>query len=265
MNPQNASRGFTLIELLVVVAIIGVLAALLLPALSKAKGAARAIPCASNVGQLQRAWIMYASDSNDRLVPNWLTGDWPNSYTNNGSTTNAWLVGSALRSDSSDGIRQGALWPYTQATAIYRCPSDRSLWVYGGRRALRPFNITLSEAMNGGFEASRGRAFHSVVVETLAELRRPSGLFTFLDEEAASVTSGGFFLNVDNQGIWWSVPGSRDKSSGANLAFVDGHVEFKKWQCRLRIRKGMETPAAQGADAADLTWLLSLTPRVGER
>ena len=62
--------AFTLIELLVVLAIIAVLAALLLPALAKAKQSAQSTKCLSNLQQLQLAWLSYAHDNNDRLVPN---------------------------------------------------------------------------------------------------------------------------------------------------------------------------------------------------
>jgi prepilin-type N-terminal cleavage/methylation domain-containing protein len=67
---RSRSGGFTLIELLVVIAIIAILAALLLPALSRAKEESQGAKCISNLKQLAVAWTMYSGDNKDQLAVN---------------------------------------------------------------------------------------------------------------------------------------------------------------------------------------------------
>ncbi|MBI4327285.1 MAG: DUF1559 domain-containing protein [Chloroflexi bacterium] len=257
------SSAFTLIELLVVLAIIALLAALLLPALGQAKGTARSSQCVSNLKQLQLAWQMYAEDQNDQLVPNWFTWD-GSDYRTSSSTSNSWVAGSALTDETPAGIRQGALWPCTGNASIYRCPADRTLWPYGARRAPRPFTMELSLYLNGGVNANKGKALDPLVVLKAAEIRRPASRFTFLDKEAASMNSGAFVIQSGQTGFWYSVPGERDRGGGANVAFGDGHVRFKKWQYLGRRREGVETRVKTPQDAADLAWVVSGLPSASD-
>jgi prepilin-type N-terminal cleavage/methylation domain-containing protein/prepilin-type processing-associated H-X9-DG protein len=258
-SPPVFPRGFTLIELLVVITIITILASLLLPALSRAKGAAESIYCTSNLKQLQYASQMYAGDHNDSLVPNYETGEVGNPLSLR-STSDSWVVGAAFTCATTECIRKGALWNYTQKDGVCRCPSDKSHWPYEGQLAPRPFNVALSMWMNGGWNGGNGKRlvdWGPFVFVKHTEIRSPDRCFTFMDEDAESMRTGAFWEVPDQTDSWWMIPGARH-NGGANLAFADGHAYYHKWKFPIRRWSGgWGEDTKNDFDRADLSWLLS--------
>ena len=125
------ARAFTLIELLVVIAIIGILAALLFPAFTKAKGQAQGAVCVSNTRQLLIAWQMYSDEHNGRLAYN-LGGDATKRGV--GPRTNANWVNNIMTWEVSDSdntniatITEASLGPFVRGPNVYRCPGDHVL------------------------------------------------------------------------------------------------------------------------------------------
>src|SRR6185369_6738433 len=108
-----ARPGFTLIELLVVIAIISILAALLLPALSKAKARGQSIACLNNLKQMQLAWLTYTDDNQDVMPLNWL--DATGWYDLPGS----WVLRNAGLEAGLTNITSGTLYPYVRNVRSY--------------------------------------------------------------------------------------------------------------------------------------------------
>ncbi len=238
---RSHNAAFTLIELLVVIAIIAILAALLLPALNRAKNQAQTIACLNNLKQLELCLHLYVGDNNDYFVPN-------NSIaifimTTNGPVWSALPGGSWLPDVDADteidpsNIVNGLLFQYNKSLPIYHCPADQStLETPNGQplTQLRWRSYNLSQSINGNPQGDPEYYGLIPAWTKYTEVRHPalSDLFVFIDESAETIQDADFgnppVGGVFEQNIWWDMPSDRH-SRGANLSFADGHVEHWKW------------------------------------
>jgi type II secretory pathway pseudopilin PulG len=206
-------------ELLVVIAIIAILASLLLPALSAAKGRALTTQCLNNQRQLGLAWTLYASEAGDRLALN-LGG------TVNGihrSPPGCWVTGSASHDADPSTITQGTLFPYAQALQLYRCPADHSC--VEGTSIPRLRSVSLSIYM-GGEDSETNFLIYPVMEFT--RIPQPSKTLTFLDEDENSINDG-IFLYASQIDEWLDTPARRHQN-GLVLVFADNHSEYWQWK-----------------------------------
>jgi prepilin-type N-terminal cleavage/methylation domain-containing protein/prepilin-type processing-associated H-X9-DG protein len=221
-------RGFTLIELLVVISIIAILAAMLLPALSRAKERAQATRCLNNLKQLQLASQMYADDHADELLNN-DTGA-AGGYSSTSAGPNAWIQGNVQEwtVDYTDKIRTGVLFPYNKSVDIYRCAANRAfVRGLGGKLEVhsRAYSISVQLNCNSGKNNA-----HTKVAKKAAEIRRPATVFVFGEENQVSIDNGAMGVeSLEGPPQFWNPPTARH-NDGANFSFLDGHAELWRWR-----------------------------------
>ncbi|MFN0069500.1 MAG: type II secretion system protein [Limisphaerales bacterium] len=233
--PRRRCAAFTLVELLVVVASVGLLASLLLPALSSAKSKAKAAHCLNNHRQIQLAWLLYPADHDDQLAPN---GD-PAPGPPRPDLPFWWAQGTMnYRDDHPDNTntallldeRYAQLGGYTGTPALYRCPADRSTARVGGRAQPRVRSISMNVHV-GRIVDCFGVGVRRIGPDKLAQLPRPAMQFVFLDEHPDSIGGTAFLITpgTDGGASLGSYPGALH-NRGASLSFADGHVESRRWR-----------------------------------
>ena len=267
MNKNTATKhssvkGFTLIELLVVIAIIAILAAMLLPALAKAKCKANALQCMSNTKQLTLAWLMESGDNKEVLCSsrNWVAGDV--SLSGNGST------GTAANADdfvdlNGKNLTVSPLYPYVgKSVKVFKCPGDMRVTIYprqGTVPVCRSLSMNSYIGVDGNGLSLLDQSYLGYYKST--DLVRPGAVNTvvFLDE-GPSINDGFFATNMDTYDPndlqnkrWTDVPATYHCGSGS-FSFADGHSEIHKW-------KDDRTSTAKIGDSCpnnvDLDWIQS--------
>jgi len=249
LGRSKRRRGFTLLELLAVIGTIAILAALLLPILSKAKIKAQRTACLSNLRQLGLAWAMYFHDNNDFLAE---------SYPNNNPFV--WVEGDMTKlseAGDADLIRKGKLYHYNQNVSIYHCPTDQGVSING-----KTVPTVRSYSMNsfmGGRDSDVGPIHSSGDVYDLyftkvAEMLLNFDRWVLVDEDERSIDDG-FFVVDPSAHLWINFPAisyhRHNFSFGLN--FADGHSEV--WRHTDQRTFAVATPETEQSGNLDLARL----------
>jgi prepilin-type N-terminal cleavage/methylation domain-containing protein len=254
--------AFTLIELLVVIAIIAILAAMLLPALAKAKSEALRIQCVNNQKQLITAWSMYSVDNHEALVLNGGDG------ASVSLRPHLWVYGgnhgdpeTLTNSQYLVGANYALFAPYLQNVAAYKCPADRTLWPAGGKMVfeLRSYAMNLFVGtpkidVTGPISLTGQNAAYRVYLKT-SDLDNTANRFVFIDVNPASICTPAFGMDMSLQ-TFVHYPSSLHRGLGV-VAFADNHVESHKW-LDPRTRKflyGSPNHGDPSPNNRDLVWL----------
>lgn len=256
MRKNYSHTAFTLIELLVVIAIIAILAAMLLPALSRAKLKATEAACLNNEKQLAYAYIMYADDNSELIVPmaigqfgtaNYRVlyqagGFWsgpnngiPPNYTS--VTITPTMSETTAENYVANGLKTGPLGNYCANAAAYHCPGDTRVKTIGVGKPGWAYD-SYSKTQNAGGEGYDNYWGAGATYSKLTAIANPTLTFIFMEDSDSANTRY-------NNGTWvqtwllsspprpssftWTDPPVIYHGNVSTCAFADGHVEFHKW------------------------------------
>jgi len=235
--------GFTLIELLVVIAIIAILAALLLPALSKAKEQGRSVACKSNMRQITLAMIMYADDNSDYIPwPGEVDRDWQPDWVFGGQDTNPaygfhaeggsiFTYATGLpRVERAVYLQGGSPTRYEMTSTnriypVYRCPSTGAIGL------AQRVNFSMNEELDPTTDLAKVGPAGVKIISVV----NPTQKILLVNEDPATMRNASF--KPDGTAI----NGRFITHNGRiNIAFADGHIETMKDKQVREIQTGIQ-------------------------